>query len=183
MDELKSAWEIAMEKAEKLGRLSSEELRRRTQEKYTLVGRALAEKYLAGLNSRQLDLELSKYYGEEKTIVSQAALSRLVEAIELGNYEQLRKAVEAIFLLRQDSRAREIEEAIKKLFDEYAEAEQRQEAKIERQGREMLRQREISGSAIAAINPRGRDEWQQSFDGVVQPFQEKLSLLRQELTL
>ena len=34
MGEIKSAWEIAMEKAEKLGKLPPEELRRQKEEKY-----------------------------------------------------------------------------------------------------------------------------------------------------
>lgn len=181
MGELKSAWEIAMEKAEKLGRLSPEELQMHNQERYALVGRALAEKYLAGLDARRLDLELDKYNGEEKATVSQVVLSRLIEAIELGNYERLKKIAEAIFLLKQDSKAREMEETIKGLFDEYVEAEQEQEAEIERRGREILRQLGISGGAIAAINPRTRDEWQQSLDGITQAFHEKLNQLNQEL--
>jgi len=183
MGELKSAWEIAREKAERLGKLSPEELKRHNQERYTLVGRALAEKYLGGLDARHLDSELNKYGGEEKAIVSQAALFRLVEAIELGNYERLKKIARAISLLKQDNKAEEIEKAIKELFDEYAGTEQRQRAEIERQGREMLRQLGISGSAIAAINPRTKDKWQQSLDGIAQSFQAKLSQLRQELTL
>ena len=42
-DRIKSAWEIALEKAEKLGRLSPEEAKKRLEEKFYPRGKALAE--------------------------------------------------------------------------------------------------------------------------------------------
>ena len=61
MGEIKSAWEIALEKVDKLGELSPEELKRQKEEKYALIGQALADKYLGGLDLWQLDVELDKY--------------------------------------------------------------------------------------------------------------------------
>ena len=54
MGEIKSAWEIAVERVEGLGKLSPEELRRQKEEEYALIGQVLADKYLGGLGFWQL---------------------------------------------------------------------------------------------------------------------------------
>jgi hypothetical protein len=59
MSEMKSAWEKAMEKVEKLGKLSEEELR---QLEYKPTGSKLAAKYLQETDYN-LDAELTKYKG------------------------------------------------------------------------------------------------------------------------
>jgi hypothetical protein len=59
MSEMKSAWEKAMERVEKLGKLSEEELK---QLEYRPVGSKLAAKYLRETNYN-LDAELVKYKG------------------------------------------------------------------------------------------------------------------------
>jgi len=52
--EIKSAWELAMEKAERLGKLSPDERSRQKEEEYRSIGQTLVEKYLAGLGLWQL---------------------------------------------------------------------------------------------------------------------------------
>ena len=46
MDEIRSAWEIARERVDKLGALSSEERRKQREDKFLPIGKSLAEKYL-----------------------------------------------------------------------------------------------------------------------------------------
>ena len=84
MGDIKSAWEIALEKTEKLGKLSPEELREQRRQELAPVGRGLADRYLAGLGLWQLKVELDRYKGEEKTLVTEALVSGLVQGHRAG---------------------------------------------------------------------------------------------------
>ena len=183
MGEIKSAREIALEKVEKLGKLSPEELKQQQEKEYTLIGQALAEKYLGGLDLRQLKVELDKYKGEKRDGVKKVAMVKLAQSIELENRQRLEKAIEGIFYLREDGEVGEIGNEVKQLLDEYEQAGRKMREEIEKSGREVLHQLRISGSAIEAINPRVRDEWQQSLDKLAQPYKERLEELRQKLLL
>ncbi len=100
MGEIKSAWELAMEKVDKLGKLSPEELRQQKEDKCRSIGQGLAEKYLSGSSLRDLKLELDRHKGEEGELVRVALASKLIDAIELGDAERLAKVVEAISELK-----------------------------------------------------------------------------------
>ena len=57
--------------------LSDKELvawEKQREKEYAAIGQALAEKYLGGLDLRQLKVELDKYKGEEKGKPSRVAL-------------------------------------------------------------------------------------------------------------
>ncbi len=84
MSEMKSAWEKAMEKVEKLGKLSEEELK---QLEYQPVGSKLAAKYLQETNY-SLDTELVKYKGTgARSYVLQGAQEILLRNIFLPKNE------------------------------------------------------------------------------------------------
>jgi hypothetical protein len=156
MGEIKSAWEIAMEKVEKLGKLPPEELRRQKEKKYALIGQALADKYLGGLDLWQ-------------------------QAIELRNYERLARIMEGISYLKEGGKVGEIAEEIKQLLQEYKQAEQKEKEEMEKSGRGILHQLRISGNAIGAVNPKAIGEWQQELDRLAQPYRDRLEPLRQRL--
>jgi len=46
MSELKSAWEVAQERANRLGKLSADEKEQQERQKYRQVGQVLAQKWL-----------------------------------------------------------------------------------------------------------------------------------------
>jgi len=183
MGEIKSAWEIAMEKAEKLGRLSPEEFKRQRRQELDPVGQGLADRYLGGLGLWQLRVELDRYKGEEKTLVTEALISGLVQGIELGNNERLVKIIEGISSLRENESPgiREIEGEVGTLFREYQEVEQKERRKIEDSVRGILHQLRISGSAIGGINPKVMPEWQQALDAFAEPYATRLEELKERL--
>jgi len=73
MGELKSAYERAMEKAEKLGQLSPEELRERKKAELAPIGRALADRYLSHGHTRVLSHDLERFGDEERDVIANAA--------------------------------------------------------------------------------------------------------------
>ena len=125
MGEIKSAWEIAMEKVEKLEKLSPEDLRRKQEEEYTLIGAVLANKYLGGLDQWQLEVELDKHSSGERVSLKEAVASKLAQAIELGNHERLGRIIEGISYLKQGEAVGGIGNEIEQVFQEYRQAEQK----------------------------------------------------------
>jgi hypothetical protein len=181
--EIKSAWELAMEKVEKLGKLSPEELQRQKAERCGSIGQGLAERYLSGLALRDLKLELDKHKGEEKELVRAALASRLIAAIELGEAERLVKVVEAILGLRLKSEhgLPAARGEIEGLFAEYREAQQKKRREVETAARGVLHQLRISGSAIGSVNPEVVPEWKNELDKIAQPYRERLDEIKARL--
>jgi hypothetical protein len=103
MSEMKSAWEKAMEKVEKLGKLSEEELK---QLEYQPVGSKLAAKYLQETNYN-LDAELVKYKGTGvRQYVLQGAQEIFLRNIFLPKNEHdgqtARRAIAGLKLLKEN---------------------------------------------------------------------------------
>ena len=101
MDEMKSAFERAMERAESLGKASEEDLRRW---KYLPEGEKLAAKYL--INECDLVVEIGRYDDDARQLVSEGAQGILVKNIDLPRNELAKKAnkkaMEAIKELKHD---------------------------------------------------------------------------------
>ena len=183
MGEIKSAWELAMEKVEKLGKLSPEEVRRQKTEKCGSIGQGLAEKYLTGLALRDVRIELDKYKGEERELVRAALASKLIDAIELGDAERLSKVIEGISELNLKSREglASIRAEIEQLFAECREAEQKKRREVDAAARGVLHQLRISGSAIGSVNPEVVPEWKNELDKIALPYREKLGDIKARL--
>lgn len=183
MGDIKSAWEIALEKTEKLGKLSPEELRNQRRQEMAPVGRGLAERYLGGLGLWQLKIELDRYKGTERELVTEALVSSLVQGIELGNSDRLTKAMEGISALKEEQKSSitQIKDRAEALFLEYQEVEQKERRDAEESVREILHQLRISGSAIGGINPRVMPEWQQALDRFAEPYIMRLEELKEKL--
>jgi hypothetical protein len=181
--EIKSAWELAMEKVDKLGKLSPEELRQQKEDKCRSVGQALTEKYLSGSSLRDLKIELDKHKGEERELVRAALASKLIDAIELGDPERLAKVVEAIsgLKLRSEDGLPAARGEIEGLFAEYREAEQKKKREVETAARGVLHQLRISGSAIGGVNPEVVPEWKSELDKIAQPYRERLGDMKAKL--
>jgi len=182
MGDIKSAWEIAMEKAERLGKLSPDERRRQREQEYSSIGRLLADKYLAGLALWQLEVELDKYTGEQKKLASSALLSRLADAIELGSPERLERALDGILALKQNEPGvAGIKDEIVRLLRKYRQEEDRGKREAEESAREVLSRLGISGSAIGSVRPETIPECKQSLDDLARPYEQRLGELKARL--
>ena len=185
MGEIKSAWELAMEKVDKLGKFSPEELRQQKEDRCGSIGWGLAERYLSGMALRDLKLELDKHKGEERGLVSAALASKLIDAIELGDAERLSKVIEGISELKLMSGEglNGIRTEIEQLFGEYREAEQKKRREVEVAARGVLHQLRVSGSAIGGVNPEVVPEWKNELDKIAQPYRERLDGMKARLAV
>ena len=182
MGDIKSAWEIAMEKAERLGKLSPDERRRQREQEYSSIGRLLADKYLAGLALWQLEVELDKYTGEQRKLASSALLSRLADAIELGSPERLERALDGILALKQNEPGvAGIKDEIVRLLRKYRQEEDRGKREAEESAREVLSRLGISGSAVGSVRPETIPECKQSLDDLARPYEQRLGELKARL--
>jgi len=181
--EIKSAWELAMEKVDKLGKLSPEEVRQQNEDRARSIGQGLTEKYLSGSSLRDLKLEMDKHKGEERELVRAALASRLIDAIELGDAERLSKALEAVsgLRLKGEDRLEAAKGEMDGLFGEYREAEQKKRREVETAAWGVLHQLRISGSAIGSVNPEVVPEWKSELDKIAQPYAERLDEIKARL--
>jgi hypothetical protein len=126
MDEIKSALEIAMEKAEKAGEATEEE---RLTWKYVPEGERLAAKYMQ--EDINLPAELGKFHDNVVDYVRRGAMEVLVRNIDLPRSEAARKnskkAMEGVKSLKKDRTGVEnILTNIRRVFSHYTEQGEQQ---------------------------------------------------------
>ncbi len=126
MGEIKSAWEKAMERVEKLGKPSEEELRAL---EYIPLGNVLAARHLKEPNF-DLESELTHYKGSGiRKYIVQGCQEILIRNITLPRNDQTKettkKAMAGIKLIKQNqNQLQSIFERIENLFNYYEQARQ-----------------------------------------------------------
>jgi len=130
MDDIKSALEIAMEKAEKLGEATEEE---RLKWKHVPEGEQLANRYLG--ENLNLVVKLGKYREDIRKYILEGASGVLIRNIGLPKNDLVKKnnrrAMEGLKILKNDKVSVEnIYSKIRYLFNHYTEQgeQQRQQA-------------------------------------------------------
>ncbi len=199
MGELKSAWEIAQGKADKLGKLSAEELQQQREEKCRQIGQTIAQRYLDNVESLNLGIELDGHPEEERGLIKRAVASCLIQVLNLSTGWGTRggpgAAVETYRSGGGCARREKIVEGIASreaisggnsarvwpVFHEYEGATRGARHEIERKGKEILHRLRISGTAVADINVEAMPQWQQTWHRLRKPFEPRLDTLKQEL--
>jgi hypothetical protein len=182
MGELKTAWEIAQEKANRLGKLSAEEKEQQERQRYRLIGQVLAQKWIDSSRQPNITAELNKHGEKEREIIKQAVIEHLVEAIEFTttrDINRVKRVIEAISSLEPEFQPKA--EEISQLVQEYEEAEQKIRQELESDYRETLHQLRISGTAVDAINIEADHKWQPARQRLVEDFTPRLNDLKQAL--
>jgi len=184
MGKLKSAWEIAQEKADRLGKLSAEEMQRQREQECRQIGRAIVQRYLDSPEPLPLAIELNKYQ-EKKDLVRQATLTHLTQAIDLrfltsfGMTSKPERIIQGIAAVEPKSES--IIERIRGLVQEYEQLAVKARQAIEIKCRETLHQLRISGTAVGNINIEATPQWQQSWHLLTEPLEPRLDSLKREL--
>lgn len=178
---MKSAWEIAMEKADKLGKASAEEMRQRREETCLPIGQAVAKKYLSGLPVRDVHFELDKHKGEERTLVLDSFLACLKDAISVESLGNTNKALEAWRLFRPSPGLEKAAADITALIGEFEKAKIAAEKQAAPQAEEALLKQlaaeGIAGSALA-INPSKGFSTVKAVEDLKTSYQSKLEELK-----
>jgi hypothetical protein len=182
LSELKSAWEIAQERASRLGKLSAEEKEQQDLQAYRQLGHALAQKWLDSLQRLDLAGELNKHDEKGRAAIKQAAIEHLADAIDFTTARgtnSLGRITEGLVSLRPESRDKA--EDIHHLAQEYEASEQKIRQELESSYREALHRLRISGTAVSAINLEANPQWQSARQELVESFASKLNDLKQAI--
>jgi len=185
MGELKSAYEKALERADRLGKLSPEEMRGRKMAEYAAIGRALAERYLEHGYTRVLNEELGKYRGSDRDVLVEAALSRLVEALSLDAPEATQRALQGITTMKPTTSIVETQRQIRSLAIDYTVArEQAYEQATEglkKRGAEALDELGVAGGAIGDLRVGTRELRRDTSQELRSQFEPRLAEVKREL--
>jgi len=182
MSELRSAWQVAQERANRLGKLSTDEKEQQERESYRQAGQALARKWLDGSQRLDIVTELGKHEEKGREAVRQAVIEHMVEAIEFAaakGVDSVKGIVEAISSLKPELRPKT--EELGQLVQEYELAEQKIWQELESQYRETLHQLRISGTAVDAMNMEDNPQWLLARQGLAESFAPRLHALKQTL--
>ena len=182
MGELKSAWEIAQEKANRLGKLSTEEREEQAIQRLRKIGQALAQKLLDSSQKLDITAELNKHEEKERAIIRRAVIEHLVEAIEFiapQGINSVKNIIEVISSLGPELQPKA--EEMGNLVQEYEEAEQKIRQELESDYRETMHQLRISGTAVGAINIEVDHKWQAARQELVEAFTPRLNDLKRAL--
>jgi hypothetical protein len=171
--ELKSAFDIAMERTQKLGGLSAEDKKRLREGELSEVGQALGKRYLSGLPIRDVELELGKCK-EDRQILIRYFLAFLMDKISLTDPVDVERILEAI---QHFSKSPKVIESIRDIINEYWKAveQSRQEiqSKLGTTRRKELAKKGISGSAVEpAIE--ASPEWLETSQHLLSEYQKRL---------
>jgi len=183
MGELKSAWEIAQEKASKLGKLSPEEEQRQREEKCRQIGQGVTQRWLDASQGQDLAGEINSYPEKEKSLIKQAAIGYLIEAIDFQglspDMRRLDRAIQGIASLEPKSEP--VLQRTSELAQEYAQAKRKARQELESKVKEVLHQLRISGTAVGDINLEAAPQWQEREQRLIEAFLPRLDSLKQEL--
>jgi plasmid stabilization system protein ParE len=193
MADIKSAFEIAKEKIEKLGEATEDE---KLKWKYMPQGEQLAAKYLK--EDINLIAEVSKFPEQAKKYIKQGAAEVLIHNISIPRNDFIKntnkKVMEGLRLLK-DNRA-ELENVysrIRRLFDHYAEQgeQQRQKAyqslksNFEVKARQAVQQ-QLGSTLGMRIDverlPQFQMEWRRLLNDLDSQYMVHLNEYRQEIT-
>jgi len=196
MGDIKSAFEIAMEKANKIESATPEE---KLKWKFMPLGEQLAAKYLK--DDINLLAETSKYKDEERRYVIQGAVGVLARGIDLPKNEGIkrttRKAMEGIKLLKNDkTKVEAVYSKIRYILTHYSnEGEQQKKQAFEQvkiqftaKLKQAVQQQQRAGGAQVDISnidierhPQFQEEWRRVLAQMDMQYLEHLNENRREL--
>jgi hypothetical protein len=178
MERMKSAKEIALERVEKLDRISPEELKEEKARKCAELGRQLALRYLTARKPGEIEEELLKYSGEERNMVERSLWQDMVCKLELGNHDHLSFLLELASRMKNEIIGKAGPE-INNVFYSYQEAVEKSKREIRNEGKNVLHQLRISGDAVGDINLRAREEWKGRIKATALPYEQELGRIKE----
>jgi len=188
MGEMKSAFERAMERAEKLGKATEDDL---TKWKYVPEGEALGARYLR--DDCDLDAELRKYDDSVRKYVVEGVATVLVRNLGLPRNEAAKKlnkkAMEAIKELKRDKVGVEnTYSKLRRVFNHYLHEgeQQRKQAHealkidVEQKMRQAMKKEMGQSAASARINVEAQPQFQQEWRRVLSQLESQYGKLLEE---
>jgi hypothetical protein len=191
MGEMKSAWEKAMEKAERLGKPTDEELK---QLEYVPAGNALAARYLQEDNVN-LDAELTKYKGTGiRQYIVKGIQETLLRNITLPHNDHDKqvttKAIKGIKIFKENKKQLDVlYDRINNLLSYYEQARVQAfnqfksnfEAKIQDISKTLQQRTGTTANLEAQIQLQFQEEWRRASSELDRQYEKTLEEHKQEI--
>jgi len=163
MDEMKSAFERALERAERMGKLSPEEMQRQNEARFVPAGEVIAQRFFEHGQISILAEQLDKLENEGKSIATRSALATLIGNIDLENKDLTERALEGIIGLQGSKTVADLADEVMKLFGQHSWQKklwyEENSEEIGKEAKERMATAGIDGNAIAGINIENNEEW------------------------
>ena len=181
-ERIKSALEIAREKAASIPELTPEELNEQREREYKPRGLAIASRYLENkLRGTDLGIELNRYQGREGEIVRKAFLLTLLESIGLEDMKKSLRAIDGIQTLEPNANFKEITKELETIFSEFQEQHRQKCGVYEELEKEKLRGLWVSGSAVKP-NLEESEDWGQELRRIQSEYDSRINKLREKVS-
>jgi hypothetical protein len=178
---IKSALEIAMERAASMPGFTQEELAKQKEREYQPRGAAIGRRYLEGaLKERDLQTELSKYRGQEGEIVKRAFLLTLNQSIKLESKSLSLRVLYGIKAIEPTTDLGEMKRQIEAIFDEFGQQVEQKIGRYEALEKERFQKLGISGSAVKP-NLEESQTWQEELKRIQSEYDSRISKLKENL--
>jgi len=179
MDEIKSALDRALERADRFGKLTAEEMRQQNELKYKPIGEAIVQRFFEHGESSILVEQLNKLEEAGREIAFKSALTFLIETIDMENKELSECAIKGIFGLTSVDDLEAFIGEIRNIFGQYSWQKkllyEENSDEIGKEIQERLEGAGISGSAIAEFNVGNDDAWNGKVQELRTEFEVRLS--------
>ncbi len=177
MGEIKSTWDIVMEKTKGL-KISSRDRERIRKGELTSRIHAIFHKYMdAQGNQAYLKRELEGLRGEERKVVERELLIQLLDTIDLS--KDNRTVITGIETIKGKPVAKTLEK-LNLLASGYKAARDERAREIEGVFRRRLAAAGISGSAVQP-SLEGKRDWIEAMEGLHRDYGNRLEALKEEL--
>ncbi len=177
MGEIKSTWDIVLEKTKGL-KITSRDRERIKKGELTSRIHAIFHKYMDDQgNQAYLKRELEGLRAEERKVVERELLLQLLDAIDLS--KDNRTVITGIETLKGRPVAKVLEK-LHLLASEYKASRDKRAMEIEKLLRLRLVDARISGSAIQP-NLDGKKDWIEAIEGLQRDYGNRLEALKEEL--
>jgi hypothetical protein len=183
-EEIKSAFELAMERVSRMPKLTPEEMAEQKEREYGPLGTAIAVRYRNGaLSDTDLPRELSRYDGSQQAIVRRALISRLCLEIQLEKgLGAARRALNGLMQIAPEKTALidQCREGFLKIAGEFEGSKEKGSGEFAITAKEQLRGLGISGAAVRP-NIEESEQWKEELSRIRQSFEPELEQLRNSL--
>ncbi len=185
MDEMKSALDRALERAERMGKLSPKEMQQHNEIKYKPIGEAIAQRFFEHGQTGILAEQLSRLEEECKVIATESAVFALISNIGLENSDLNLRSIEGIACLKGSTDTQKASDDIVSLFGQYEWQKkllhEENSEDMEKEANERMAAAGITGHAIAGFNIEKNDQWIQKADELSSEFESRLSEMKKSL--
>jgi len=183
-EEVKSAFELAMERISGLPKLTPEEKAEQKEREFAPIGTAMAVKYMDGaLADGALPTELKRYQGNQLQIVRRALISSLCREMQFestrGAAQRALNGIAQITPERRDA-LEEAQRSFWAILDDYENAKDKKFLEFGASALERIKNLGISGSAVQP-NLDENEQWKTELNGLRQLFEPRLEHLRTTL--